>query len=68
MRNIAEESIGKEFLEMAVEIERNGRSFYESVARQDKKKEVRDVFMQLAALKKERENTFRDMLNRLGGY
>jgi len=61
-------SIGKEFLEMAIEIEKNGHSFYESIARQDRTEEVRDVFARLAAREKEHENTYREMLNRLGGY
>ncbi len=65
---MTEESIGKEFLELAIEIEKKGRSFYESVAQQGQDKEVRDVFMQLATREKEHENAFRDMLSRLGGY
>ena len=65
---MSETSIGKEFLELAIEIEKNGRNFYEYVTRQNQNKEVRDVFWQLAAREKEHENTFRDMLSRLGGY
>jgi rubrerythrin len=61
-------SIGKEFLEVAIEIEKNGRSFYESIARQDRPKEVRDVFARLAVREKEHENTYREIMNRLGGY
>jgi rubrerythrin len=62
-------SIGKEFLEVAIEIEKNGRNFYEAIARQeDRPKEVRDVFAQLAAREKEHENTYREIMNRLGGY
>jgi rubrerythrin len=61
-------SIGKEFLEVAIEIEKNGRSFYEVIARQDRSKEVRDVFARLAVREKEHENTYREIMNRLGGY
>lgn len=39
---MAEKSAGKEFLRLAIEIERNGYNFYESVA-QDKSKEVQDI-------------------------
>ena len=65
---MTEKSVGKEFLELAIEIEKNGRFFYESVARHDRTKEVRDIFARLAAREKEHENTYREMLNRLGGY
>lgn len=61
-------STGKEFLEVAIEIEKNGRSFYEFIASQDRSKEVRDVFAQLAVREKEHENTYRGIMNRLGGY
>lgn len=63
-----EVSIGKEFLELAIEIERNGRSFYESMASLGKAKEVRGTFRQLAGREREHEKIFRDMLDRLGGY
>lgn len=65
---MSEVSVGKEFLELAIEIEKNGRSFYESMAKLGKAKEVRSTFLQLAARELEHENAFRDMLNRLGGY
>lgn len=61
-------SIGKELLEVAIEIEKNGRIFYEYIARGGEDKEVRDIFMRLATREKEHENMFRDMLSRLGGY
>ena len=53
---------------MAIEIEKNGGGFYKSVARQDRGKDVRSIFTQLAAREKEHEKTYRDMLSRLGGY
>jgi len=53
---MSEKSNGKEFLELVIEIEKNGRFFY------------KDVFAKLAAREKEYENTFRDMLSRLGNY
>jgi len=63
-----EKSIGKQFLEVAIEIERNGYNFYEAVGSRNRDKEIRDVFTQLATREKEHEHTFRDMLARLGGY
>ena len=65
---MSEISIGKEFLELAIEIEKNGRFFYEVVARLSGNKEIEDIFAKLTAREKEHENTFRDMLSRLGGY
>lgn len=65
---MAEKSVGKEFLELAIELERNGGNFYESVARKNMDKEVQNIFTRLAAREKEHEHTFRDMLTRLGGY
>jgi rubrerythrin len=65
---MSEISIGKEFLELAIEIEKNGRFFYEVVARLNRNREIEDVFAKLAAREKEHENTFRDMLSRLGDY
>jgi rubrerythrin len=61
-----ETSVGKEFLEIAIEMERNGFAFYESV--QTKDEEARNIFKQLAAREKEHEHTFRDILSGLGGY
>jgi rubrerythrin len=61
-------SIGKEVLEAAIEIEKNGRSFYEALARQDRSKEARDVFARLAVREKEHENTYKEIMNRLGSY
>ncbi len=61
-------SIGREFLEVAIEVEKNGGSFYGSVARQARNKEARDIFMRLAAREKEHEKTFRDMLGHIGGH
>lgn len=64
---MAERSPGKEFLELAIEIERNGYKFYE-LAAQDKSKEVGDILTQLAGREREHEHTFRDILTRVGGY
>ncbi len=64
---MTEESAGKEFLELAIEIERNGYNFYESAA-QGKSKEMQDILIQLAGREREHEHTFRDMLTRVGGY
>jgi rubrerythrin len=65
---MSEISIGKEFLELAIEIEKNGRFFYEVVARFNRNREMEDVFAKLAAREREHENTFHDMLSHLGGY
>ncbi|MBI4267904.1 MAG: ferritin family protein [Chloroflexi bacterium] len=68
MKQVKQESVGKEFLEIAIEIERNGQKFYESAANQKKEKEVQDIFRGLAGREREHEHTFRDMLTRAGGY
>lgn len=65
---MSEISIGKEFLELAIEIEKNGRLFYDYLARQNRDREVQKLFAQLAVREKEHENTYREMINRLGGY
>ena len=67
-QKMSQTSIGKEFLEVAIEIEKNGRSFYEAIARQDRAKGVRDIFARLAVREKEHENTYREIMNHLGGY
>jgi rubrerythrin len=63
-----EKATGKDFLKFAIEIEKNGRTFYESVAKKAQNQEARSVFVQLAEREKEHEKTFRDMLDRLGRY
>lgn len=65
---MTEKSIAKEALELAIEIENNGRLFYETVARLSRNEEVEGVLAKLAVLEKEHETTFRSMLARLGGY
>lgn len=66
---MTEVSIGKEFLELAIEIERNGRFFYEVVGRLNRNNvDVTRSFSALAVREQEHENTFREMLLRLGGY
>lgn len=64
---MSEKSPGKEFLEVAIEIERNGYKLYE-LASENKDKEVRDILLQLAGREREHEHTFRDMLTRVDGY
>ena len=64
---MTEKSPGKEFLELAIEIERNGFRFYKSAA-QNWSNDVGSVFMQLSGREREHEHTFRDMLTRIGGY
>ena len=54
---MSETSIGKESLELAIEIEKNGRFFYEVVARLNRNSEIENVFAKLAAREKEHENT-----------
>ncbi|MDD4858590.1 MAG: ferritin family protein [Dehalococcoidales bacterium] len=63
-----EESLGKEFLEVAIEVERNGRAFYERVAGKTKSKEGRNVLLLLAGREKEHESNFQHILGHLGGY
>ena len=52
---MAKKSIGEEFLELAIEIEKNGRNFYSSIAGKSQDKEVKRVFAQLAEREKEHE-------------
>jgi rubrerythrin len=68
VEKMPEISISKEILEMAIEIEKNGRAFYESMAKLAKESKVWDTYTYLAAQEQEHENTFREMLSRLGGY
>ncbi len=63
-----EQSLGKEFLEVAIEIERNGRDFYEQAAGKLKNKESRNVLLLLASREQEHETTFLHILGHLGGY
>ncbi|OGO04097.1 MAG: hypothetical protein A2Y60_04735 [Chloroflexi bacterium RBG_13_54_9] len=65
---VSQTSLGREVLEVAIEIEKNGRSFYEFMAKQAKGSEVWDTFTFLAGQEQKHEETFREMLNRLGGY
>ncbi len=66
---MSELSIGKELLELAIEIEKNGRFFYEVVARLNRNdQQIVKAFSELATREQQHENTFRDMLVRLGGY
>ncbi len=64
---MADKTPGKEFLELAIEIERNGAKFYETAAK-NKEKDVSDLLTYLAEQKRKHEHTFRDMLTRMGGY
>jgi len=64
---MSEKAVGKEFLELAIEIERNGYRFYELAGR-DKSKQVSNIFMELAGQERVHEHTFRDMLAHVGSY
>jgi len=61
-------SIGKEVLEVAIEIEANGVDFYESLAKIAGESNVWDTYTYLAEQEREHENMFKSMLGRLGGY
>ena len=65
---VAQASLGKEVLEVAIEIERNGKSLYDRLAKQAKTEAVQNIYVYLATQEKDHENTFRAILNRLGGY
>jgi rubrerythrin len=65
---MAGESLGREFLMLAVQTEKNGQAFYQESARRSRKKDVKDVFKVLALREQEHENTFSDMLNHLGNH
>lgn len=61
-------SIGKEVLEVAIEIEANGSDFYESIAKLTRDSKVWDTYTYLAGEEREHESTFKSMLGRLEGY
>jgi len=56
---------GSEILNMAVEVEKKGREFYESVAKNQKNEKAQKVFDFLIDEEKRHENVFRDMLNKV---
>jgi rubrerythrin len=59
-------SLAREFLLLAIDTEKNGRAFYESTARHSKSKDAQNVLKHLSLREKEHEDTFREMLKRLG--
>ena len=57
-----------EIVEIAVQIEINGRDFYEIVAKHSKNKKAKDVFLYLASEEAEHEKRFREILNTVKTY
>ena len=59
---MAEKFAGSEVLQMAVELERNGKAFYDSVIRVVKEEKVRDIFQFLSDEEVRHEKVFKEML------
>jgi len=59
---------GREIIEIAVGIERNGATFYDSLAESTKKEAARDLYKYLADKERNHIETFQNMLNQVGDY
>jgi len=56
---------GKEIMQAAIQIERNGQAFYDEVSRQTDDRKIREVFSDLAAQEKEHVAQFQKLSDRL---
>ena len=59
---------GSEIVEIAVQIEVNGKDFYTVLSKKTKNKKARDLFDYLAKQEEEHMETFRNMLSSLKEY
>jgi len=59
---------GSELLEIAVEIEKNGRDFYNTLIEKSKNTEVREMFKYLSREEERHITVFKDMLGKIGNY
>ena len=59
-------ALGKEVLKIAIDNEKNGYTFYDTMAKSAIKREVRDVFTDLAAAERVHEETFINISRQLG--
>lgn len=59
---------GSEVVELGVQIEKNGRDFYNILTRQSKMKEAKDIFKFLAGEEEKHIATFKEILDRLDKY
>ena len=59
---------GTEIVEMGIQIEKNGRDFYNTLIGQSKNQKAQDLFKYLAGEEKKHIATFQNILNSLSGY
>lgn len=59
---------GSEIMEMAVQIEKNGRDFYNKAAASSKNKDVKKIFEHLSGQEKRHIKIFEDMLSAVKKY
>jgi len=59
---------GSELFEVALGIERNGMTFYQTIAERTKNKDVKAAYDHLASEEKKHLNTFQGMLKSVGDY
>lgn len=59
---------GSEIVEIGVQIEKNGRDFYNTLAGQSKNKEAKDIFKFLAGEEEKHIAKFQEMLDSVGRY
>lgn len=59
---------GRELVEIAIGIERNGAAFYDSLAESSKETKIRDMYKHLADNERNHIETFQNMLNQVGDY
>ena len=59
---------GSELVEIAINIERNGVAFYQTLANKTQNKDAKDIYDYLANEEKKHLNTFQSMLDAVGQY
>jgi len=59
---------GSEIVEMGIQIEKNGKDFYEILVEQSKDKEAKDIFKYLAREEEKHIDIFRKILNSVHKY
>jgi len=59
---------GAEIVEMGIQIEKNGRDFYDTLVDQSKSQEAKDLFKYLSGEEEKHIAVFQSILNSLSGY
>ena len=65
---MANKFTGAEIVEIAIQIEKNGRDFYNAVAMQSRHKNAKNIFKHLAEEEKKHIETFQGVLNSVKKY